>query len=125
MKVDWIKKTKEGIQVKDGSFFVDPIYPVKKAIITHGHADHARAGHEHVIATLETLEIMKERYGSNFCKKSTELKYHEKLIIEEVEIFLAPAGHVLGSAQVVMNFAEELTKRSGTLKASKSWLTIS
>ena len=70
MKVDWIKKTKEGIQVKDGSFFVDPIYPVKKAIITHGHADHARAGHEHVIATLETLEIMKERYGNNFCKKT-------------------------------------------------------
>ena len=104
MKVDWIKKTKEGIQVKDGSFFVDPIYPVKKAIITHGHADPARAGHEHVIATLETLEIMKERYGSNFCKKSTELKYHEKLIIEEVEIFLAPAGHVLGSAQVELKW---------------------
>ena len=116
MKVDWIKKTKEGIQVKDGSFFVDPIYSVKKAIITHGHADHARAGHEHVIATLETIEIMKERYGSNFCKKSTELKYHEKLIIEEVEIFLAPAGHVLGSAQVVMNFANQVITVSGDYK---------
>ena len=80
MKVDWIKKTKEGIQVKGGSFYVDPIYPVKKAIITHGHADHARAGHEHVIGTLETLEIMKERYGNNFCKKST-LSFNEKILL--------------------------------------------
>ena len=59
---------------------------------------------------------MKERYGSNFCKKSTELKYHEKLIIEEVEIFLAPAGHVLGSAQVVMNFANQVITVSGDYK---------
>jgi len=44
MRINWIKKTKEGIQIKNGQFYIDPIYPVKKAIITHAHADHARSG---------------------------------------------------------------------------------
>ena len=75
MRINWIKKTKEGIQIKNGQFYIDPIYPVQKAVITHAHADHARSGHHHVIATHETIEIMKTRYGENFCKKYTCYKY--------------------------------------------------
>mgnify|MGYP003329120227 FL=1 len=45
MRINWIKKTKEGIQIKNGQFYIDPIYPVKKAVITHAHADHARSCH--------------------------------------------------------------------------------
>ena len=44
MKINWIKKTKEGIQIKNGQFYIDPIYPVQKAIVTHAHADHSRSG---------------------------------------------------------------------------------
>ena len=116
MKINWIKKTKEGIQIKNGQFYIDPIYPVQKAIVTHAHADHARSGHYHVIGTHETIEIMKTRYGENFCKKYTCYKYNQKFKIDGVDLFLAPAGHVLGSAQIVMDFNNQRVTVAGDYK---------
>ena len=56
----------EGLYCAPGDFYIDPVRPVARAVITHGHADHARAGHGAVLATPETLDIMAERYGADF-----------------------------------------------------------
>lgn len=92
--------TPAGLYCPPGNFYVDPTRSVERAIITHGHADHARAGHEHVLATEETLCIMKVRYGENFAGSYQALKYKEPLKIRDVTCTLYPAGHILGSAQL-------------------------
>lgn len=92
----------EGLYCPPGQFFIDPVRPVDRAVITHGHADHARAGHRAVLATPETLAIMAVRYGANFATTSQALPYGKRVSLDGVEVWLAPAGHVLGSAQAVV-----------------------
>lgn len=94
----------EGLYCAPGDFFVDPVRPVDRAVITHGHADHARAGHGTVIATPETLAIMGERYGRDFAGSTQALAYGEGVTRDGVEVTLVPAGHVLGSAQAVVRW---------------------
>ena len=92
----------EGLYCPPGDFFVDPVRPVARAVITHGHADHARAGHGTVIATPQTLAIMAERYGQDFAGSVQPLAYGESVSRDGVDVTLVPAGHVLGSAQAVV-----------------------
>jgi putative mRNA 3-end processing factor len=91
-----------GLYCPPGDFYIDPVRPVERAVITHGHGDHARAGHGAVAATAPTLAIMAARYGEPFAGKAQALGYGETLNRDGLEISLAPAGHVLGSAQVVV-----------------------
>ena len=92
----------EGLYCAPGDFYVDPVRPVDRAVVTHGHSDHARAGHGVVVATPETLEIMAARYGEGFCRQAEPVRYGETLTRDGVEVSLVPAGHVLGSAQAVV-----------------------
>jgi putative mRNA 3-end processing factor len=90
-----------GLYCPPGDFYIDPVQPVERALITHGHSDHARAGHTHVLATQETLDIMAIRYGGGF-SGSTQVAVHgEQLDLNGVAVRFVPAGHVLGSAQIV------------------------
>ena len=98
---EWIKVTKQGLFVEPGNFFIDPNTATDIAVITHAHADHARAGHKKVISTHETLAIMKVRFGEKHSPLPYGISYGEKLKINDVMIWLVPAGHVLGSAQIV------------------------
>ena len=75
-----------------------------RAVITHGHADHARSGHDAVLATPETLAIMGERYGQEFCRTRQAAPYGRATEIGGVSVTLIPAGHVLGSAQAVVRW---------------------
>jgi len=94
----------EGLYCAPGDFFIDPVRPVARAVITHGHADHARAGHGAVLATTETLDIMAERYGLAFAEAKQAAAYGEAVNRDEVEVTLVPAGHILGSAQAVVRW---------------------
>jgi putative mRNA 3-end processing factor len=94
----------DGLYCPPGDFYIDPVRPVARAVITHGHGDHARSGHGAVAATSETLAIMEARYGMEHAGREQPLKYGEKLDHNGVEIELVPAGHVLGSAQVVLRW---------------------
>ena len=94
----------EGLYCPPGDFYIDPVRPVARAVITHGHADHARAGHGAVLATAETLEIMAERYGADFTQTRQAGAYGEAVARDDVEVTLVPAGHVLGSAQAVVRW---------------------
>jgi putative mRNA 3-end processing factor len=94
----------EGLYCAPGDFYIDPVRPVERAVITHGHADHARSGHGAVLATPETLDIMGERYGLEFARATQPAKYGETIARDDVEVTLVPAGHVLGSAQAVVRW---------------------
>ena len=80
--------------------YIDPPQPRARAIITHGHADHARAGHGAVLATPDTIAIMQTRYGADCAERFQPLAFGERLEIDGVTVSLHPAGHILGSAQV-------------------------
>lgn len=92
--------TSSGIFCPSGRFHIDPTRPVDRALITHAHSDHARPGHKHVLATRETLDIMKLRYGESFAASAQEIQYGETLSMDGVTVTFHPAGHVLGSAQI-------------------------
>ena len=97
-----LRPTPAGLYCPPGDFYVDPVRAVDRAVITHGHADHARAGHDKVLATEETLAIMAVRYGSNFARAQTAAPYGDATTINGVSVRLEPAGHILGSAQAVI-----------------------
>jgi putative mRNA 3-end processing factor len=99
---DILLPTPAGICCKRGGFHIDPVRPVEKAVITHGHSDHARAGHGAVLATAETLDLMRLRYGENFAGTTQAIAYGETLTVGGVSVSFHPAGHVLGSAQIAV-----------------------
>ena len=94
----------EGLYCAPGDFYIDPVRPVARAIITHGHSDHARSGHGAVLATPATLDIMRVRYGEDFAAETQAAPYGQAARRGEVEVTLAAAGHVLGSAQAVVRW---------------------
>lgn len=98
----WLVNTAAGLYCVPGGFHIDPMRAVDRAVITHGHADHARAGHRHVLATPETLAVMRVRLGPRCAETLEPLETGAECRVGEVTLRLAPAGHVLGSAQVVM-----------------------
>jgi putative mRNA 3-end processing factor len=97
---DVLLRTSGGLCCKVGGFYIDPTRAVDKAVITHGHSDHARAGHGAVLATQETLDLMRLRYGENFAASTQAIRYRETVTLGGVRVTFHPAGHVLGSAQV-------------------------
>ncbi len=105
-----------GLYCPPGDFYIDPTRPVDRAVITHGHSDHARAGHGAVLATPETLAIMGERYGAEFAGATEPSPYGHTAQRDGVEVTLVPAGHVLGSAQAVVRWNGLTIVASGDYK---------
>lgn len=108
--------TPAGLFCPVGGFHVDPVRPVERALITHGHSDHARAGHTHVLATRQTLDIMKIRYGDDFCTSEQEAAWGEVIDVGGVNVSFHPAGHVLGSAQIALEHKDLRIVVSGDYK---------
>ena len=94
----WLYPTPRGLYCEPGDFYVDPAVAVNRAVITHGHGDHARPGHRNALATPETLAIMRARFQDMPDTAQQPLKYGESVKIGDVEVSLVPAGHILGSA---------------------------
>ena len=113
---DLLQPRAEGLYCPPGDFYIDPVRPVDRAVVTHGHADHARAGHGTVAATPETLAIMSERYGEDFTGLRQPIRYGESVNRDGVEVTLVPAGHVLGSAQAVVRWKGLTIVASGDYK---------
>ncbi len=113
---DILAPTPSGVCCKPGGFHIDPTRPVDKALITHGHSDHARAGHGSVLATQETLDIMRLRYGDNFAGTTQAIAYGETLSLGGARVSFHPAGHVLGSAQIKVECGNLRVVASGDYK---------
>ena len=102
----WIRPEPHGIHVVPANCWIDPSQPVSNALVTHGHADHARGGHGRTVATPETLAIMELRYQTR--DGALPVAYGETLTLPGgVSATFVPAGHVLGSAQIVLEHAGE------------------
>ncbi|RZM07813.1 MAG: ligase-associated DNA damage response exonuclease [Sphingomonas sp.] len=110
---DWLEPHPHGILVKPIDAWIDPSIPAARALVTHGHADHARGGHGAVLATAETLAIMGVRYGD---QNGQAVAYGETVRMGDVDVSFVPAGHVLGSAQIVLEHGGERVVVSGDYK---------
>jgi putative mRNA 3-end processing factor len=110
---DWLEPHPHGIYVRPADAWIDPSTPQPRAMVTHGHADHARGGHGAVWATPETLAIMDARYGA---QAANPVHYGESVRLGEVEATFVPAGHVLGSAQILLEHRGERIVVSGDYK---------
>ncbi len=110
---DWIDPQPGGIYVAAADAWIDPASPRPRALVTHGHADHARGGHGAVWATPETLAIMDARYGQ---QTAHPVGYGERITLGAVDITFVPAGHVLGSAQILLEHRGERIVVSGDYK---------
>lgn len=111
----WLRVLPAGLYCEPGGFFVDPLRAVDRAVITHAHSDHARPGHRAVLASADTLALMEVRLGK--AGESVQaLGWHEKVVVGDVTVWLSPAGHVLGSAQVVMEYQGSRVVVSGDYK---------
>ena len=96
--MDLLEQKAGGIYCSIADVYIDPSRKVKKALITHGHSDHARSGHGQYLSTKETVPILKHRLGSHI--KTQGINYGEKIKINGVTFSFHPAGHVIGSAQI-------------------------
>jgi putative mRNA 3-end processing factor len=111
----WLRVLPAGLYCEPGGFFIDPLRAVDKAVITHAHSDHARPGHRAVLASPDTLALMTARMGSAG-QAHQALGWGEKIVVGDVTVWLAPAGHVLGSAQVAMEYQGSRAVVSGDYK---------
>lgn len=91
----------EGLYCPSGDFYIDPQRPVPRALITHAHGDHARAGHGAVMATQQTLDLMAIRYGEDFTASRQPAQGETQ--IGAARVSFHPAGHILGSAQIAVD----------------------
>ncbi|WP_442579231.1 ligase-associated DNA damage response exonuclease [Mesorhizobium sp. ASY16-5R] len=113
---DLLHPRPEGLYCPPGDFFIDPVRPVGRALVTHGHSDHARAGHGSVLATRETLDIMALRYGEGFAGATQATALGETIDVNGVSVTFHPAGHVLGSAQIAVEHGGIRIVASGDYK---------
>ena len=112
---------REGIYCPQGNFYIDPWLPVDYAIITHAHADHARVGMKQYLCHELTAPILKLRLGQDI--KVETLAYNQSLHINSVKVSLHPAGHLIGSAQVRLEFQGKVTVVSGDYKIQDDGLS--
>jgi putative mRNA 3-end processing factor len=113
----WLRVLPQGLYCEPGDFFIDPLRSVDRAVVTHAHSDHARPGHRAVLASADTLALMTARLGEGRAGAVQQaLGWGQTVRMGEVRLWLQPAGHVLGSAQVAMEYRGARAVVSGDYK---------
>ena len=112
----WLKINDIGLYCEPGNFYIDPMSEVDVALVTHGHADHARAGHNTVYASPETLAIMQTRYGEDMAVHQHIISLGEPITFNDVSVTFYPAGHILGSTQILIEYGGYRVVVSGDYK---------
>mgnify|MGYP003664207732 FL=1 len=116
-----VKFTKKGIYCIPGKFYLDPWFPVEYAIISHGHADHSRPGNKHYLCQNDSKAIIKHRLGQEISIES--LGYNEPKNINGVQVSFFPAGHVIGSAQIRLEYKGYVVVFSGDYKTQADFIS--
>jgi putative mRNA 3-end processing factor len=115
MAHDLVVQKPEGLYCPAGDFYIDPWRPVPRAVITHAHSDHARIGHGHYLAAAPAEGVLRVRLGD---VNLQTLAYGEAIDHHGVRLSLHPAGHVLGSAQVRLEYGGQVWVASGDYKVA-------
>ncbi|BAV04574.1 putative mRNA 3-end processing factor [Filimonas lacunae] len=105
--------TDKGLYCPAGDFYIDPWRPVAKAVITHAHSDHARWGHQYYLCHTYTKPILQARLGNNHYET---VEWDEPVFMNGVKISLHPAGHIIGSSQIRLEYKGEVWVVSGDYK---------
>ncbi len=108
-----ISFTDKGLYCQPGNFYIDPWKPVEKALITHGHSDHARFGNKYYLCQRFTKPILQLRLGDN---NYQTVEWGEKILMNGVAISFHPAGHIIGSSQIRLEYKGEVWVVSGDYK---------
>lgn len=112
--MDLLQFTDRGIYCPHAGVYLDPWKPVEKAIISHGHSDHAYAGHGHYLCTAEALPVIRHRLQLH--ENVQSMPYGEAVSIHGVNVSFHPAGHIPGSAQIRIEYKGEVWVFSGDYK---------
>lgn len=112
--MELVTLTDNGFYCEQADVYIDPWRPVKKALITHAHADHARPNHQYYLSHQNSEEVLRLRLGQDITLQT--LAYHAPITINGVEIELFPAGHIPGSAQVALTYKGKRTVITGDFK---------
>ena len=115
MPADLVVQRPEGLYCPAGDFYIDPWRPVPRAVITHAHADHARIGSGHYLASVPAEGVLRVRLGE---VNLETLPYGETIEHHGVKLSLHPAGHVLGSSQVRLEHGGQVWVASGDYKVA-------
>lgn len=115
-----IQFTKEGIYCPQADVHIDPVRKVKRALITHGHSDHARPGHKHYLCTHAAKPILLHRLGKIQCDS---VGFNDPISINGVNFSFHPAGHIIGSAQIRVEHKGEIWVISGDYKVENDGFT--
>lgn len=105
--------TDRGLFCEAGNFYIDPWKPVERAVITHGHSDHASFGHKYYLCHRFTKPILQLRLGDN---NYQTLDWNETIYMNGVKLSLHPAGHIIGSSQIRLEYQDEVWVISGDYK---------
>lgn len=117
----FIKFTKKGIYCIPGKFYLDPWYPVDYAIISHGHADHSRLGNKHYLCHQNSKNILLHRLGKDISIET--LSYNQIKTINGVKVSFFPAGHIIGSVQIKLEYKGKVVVFSGDYKTNPDFIT--
>lgn len=117
----FIKFTKKGIYCIPGKFYLDPWYPVDYAIISHGHADHSRWGNKHYLCHQDSKNILLHRLGKDISIET--LSYNQIKTINGVKVSFFPAGHIIGSVQIKLEYKGKVVVFSGDYKTNPDFIT--
>lgn len=109
--------TKAGLYCPQGDFYIDPSRVVERAVITHAHSDHARKGHKYYLSSNKGSSLLKSRLGDSINLET--LEYGNTICINGVTLSLHPAGHILGSSQVRIEYQGYVAVVSGDYKIEK------
>ncbi len=112
--------TDKGLYCGKGDFFIDPWKPVDKAVITHGHSDHAYFGHKYYLCHTDTKPILQLRLGEN---NYQTLNWNEPIYFNSIKVSLYPAGHIIGSSQIRVEYNGEVWVVSGDYKVEDDGLS--
>jgi putative mRNA 3-end processing factor len=115
-----IEFTDKGLYCKQGNFYIDPWKPVDKAVITHAHSDHARWGSNYYLCHHHTKPLLQLRLGNN---NYQSVEWNETIIMNNIKISLHPAGHIIGSSQIRIEYNGEVWVVSGDYKTENDGIS--
>ena len=115
-----IEFTDKGLYCRPGNFYIDPWRPVEKAVITHAHSDHARPGSDSYLCHHATKPLLKLRLGADVIQS---VEWNETVSLRGVKVSLHPAGHIIGSSQIRIEYQGEVWVVSGDYKLEDDLLS--